>query len=224
MKKQIRGSLPLSILAMIVTVFLAFCVFGAPHRYYVNPAHFGEGLYVMRGDVLVLNEDVVGVAEGGDEILFTKGQRIEVSSYDPEDNSPVVFYYSENLDHGSYTLHGADYEDITEEVKSEAEAKSKQIKEEGRRLNREYRRKMALWFLYNGDEIYSATGERLDTVDGSFESGFKGAGVLLIFEVLFLSVCLLKKKTYIFLTATSFLFGCTVTGMFIAMIFHPTCR
>ena len=78
--------------------------------------------------------------------------------------------------------------------------------------------------LYNGDEIYSATGERLDTVDGSFESGFKGAGVLLIFEVLFLSVCLLKKKTYIFLTATSFLFGCTVTAMFIAQIFHPTCR
>jgi hypothetical protein len=193
MKEKKRSPIAISIVLILINTIAAFYVSGSPQDR-IGMEHFTyNNTPTLTEDIIILNEDVAGTSEEGGDHLYKAGERLQVTGYDPEDNSPIVMEF-EGMEVRSYTLHDADYENVTEEIRSQA----MQYSQEGSRLYKDYRYKRALWFMNQGVEIKNPAGTHLGTIEGSFKYGITGAAIIFVIEAVLLALSRLTKKSKIF--------------------------
>ena len=224
-----KKNIPLVICIILISInaFLAFDLFGMLNN---SESHF-EIWYVESWSYLRLEEDVIGVTEDGRERLFTAGSLVSnVVRYDPEDNSPVISlptpvgeYDVAGDPHTEYTLRGAVYEDVTEEVRQEIERKNAEAPKLASKLSREYDFKRYTWFFHQGEEITDIAGHHLCNIHGSYIIGLIAAGIVIYFDVIYLSRCRKKGKTGSFIACNIILFGALLMFGAFRLIF-PLCR
>ena len=193
MKEKKRSPIAISIVLILINTIAAFYVSGSPGDRIGMEYFTYNNTPTLTEDIIILNEDVAGISEEGDDHLYKAGERLQVTGYDPEDNSPIVMEF-EGMEVRSYTLHGADYENVTEEIRSQA----MQYSQEGSRLYKDYRYKRALWFMNQGVEIKNPAGTHLGTIEGSFKYGITGAAIIFVIEAVLLALSRLTKRPKIF--------------------------
>lgn len=197
MKEKKRSPIAISIVLILINTIAAFYVSGSPQDRIGMEYFTYNNTPTLTEDIIILNEDVAGISEEGDDHLYKAGERLQVTGYDPEDNSPIIvmgFAEGEGIEVRSYTLHGADYETVTEEIRSQA----MQYSQEGSRLYKDYRYKRALWFMNQGVEIKNPAGTHLGTIEGSFKYGITGAAIIFVIEAVLLALSRLTKRPKIF--------------------------
>ena len=199
-------------IALIALVAIAGFYCGAPHVI-VNKDHFYKDYWMYREHIIEITKDITLGVNGDplaaippttvplEELTLECGDQVWVDDFDEDGNAVGVIEY------GVYHLDGPlpaeNFKDITEEYKSEIEAKELEAKKEGDEAYQAYRSHLLLWFMY-------------PDVGGNLRRGLV-VGITLLFFGILLYRLMSKGKIYFIACWSTVLFLVISLNLFFTM-------